>query len=82
LADDDQRHGSERGYAAGCRLDCCRTAHTQYTKEMKVKRIARGVPEHLHGTANAYNNYNCRCTPCQIAMLKHSGKQKRARNGA
>jgi hypothetical protein len=81
LTQDDERHGTERGYAAGCRLDCCRVAHTQYTKMTKVKRIARGIPERVHGTANGYNNYECRCDACQIAMLKESGRRKRARNG-
>lgn len=78
----DVRHGQESGYAAGCRLACCRAAHTVYTKMKKAERIARGIPERVHGTPNGYNNYNCRCDACQIAMLKDAGRRKRARRGA
>lgn len=82
IAADDPRHGHERGYAAGCRQECCRRAHTLYTRAKKAERIARGIPEQVHGTPNGYNNYDCRCTPCQIAMLKDSGRRKRVRHGA
>lgn len=65
----DVRHHSEKGYSAGCRLQCCKDAHTAYNRLMKIARIARGIPDHAHGTANGYNNYNCRCTPCQVATV-------------
>ena len=75
----DSRHGSERGYAAGCRLFCCRRAHNEYTQARKAERIARGIPEQVHGTPNGYNNYDCRCAPCSIAMLKQTARRKKAR---
>lgn len=69
VADDDPRHGLERGYAAGCRKPCCREAHRIYSQHKKEERIARGVPDHVHGTRNGYNNYGCHCDKCQIAMV-------------
>ena len=70
LPPDDPRHGLDIGYQAGCRQECCRDAHRVYNARKKAERIARGIPEQLHGTANCYNNYACRCTKCQIAALK------------
>lgn len=69
LDPDDPRHHTEKGYSAGCRQQCCKDAHTKYNRAMKVARIARGIPEHAHGTHNGYNNYDCRCTKCQIASI-------------
>lgn len=70
LAVDDERHGTDQGYQAGCRLACCRNAHAQYNAAKKAERIARGIPERVHGTRNGYVNYGCRCDACQIASLK------------
>jgi hypothetical protein len=77
----DVRHGSERGYAAGCRQDCCRLPHRRYTRIKKAERIAKGVPEHVHGTANGYNNYGCRCDLCQVAAVKSVAQRKKKRRG-
>lgn len=67
---DDERHGSERGYSAGCRQFCCKRAHAEFNAIRKQIRIARGIPEHAHGTTNGYSNYDCRCDACMIASLK------------
>lgn len=67
LTSNDPRHGTERGYCAGCRESCCRVAHARYNAVKKAERIARGVPDHVHGTPNGYANYACRCDACQIA---------------
>lgn len=77
LSSTDERHGTERGYAAGCRQECCREAHRVYAARKKSERIARGIPEHVHGTSNGYNNYSCTCDRCQIATVG-KGKGKRA----
>lgn len=65
----DPRHGTERGYSAGCRESCCREAHRIYSAEKKQARIARGIPDYAHGTLNGYVNYDCRCDKCQIASI-------------
>lgn len=70
LTVDDERHGTDQGYQAGCRQDCCRRAHSEYNARKKAERIARGIPERVHGTRNGYVNYGCRCDRCQIASLK------------
>ena len=63
-------HGTDQGYQAGCRLECCRTAHREYNARKKAERIARGIPLRVHGTRNGYVNYGCRCDRCKIASLK------------
>lgn len=40
---DDPRHGTNAGYIAGCRLDCCRAAATRYHKARTLDQ-ARGIP--------------------------------------
>ena len=70
LRDDDPRHGSNRGYQAGCRKFCCRLAHAAYNAERKMARGAQGVPEHVHGTRNGYVNYSCHCDRCQVASIR------------
>lgn len=42
LAPDDQRHGTRRGYGAGCRADCCHRAMIRYDK-MRRLEAARGT---------------------------------------
>jgi hypothetical protein len=69
IKEDDPRHGTNRGYGAGCRLYCCVDAHTIYSTQKKIERVARGIPERVHGTRNGYTNYGCRCTRCQISMV-------------
>lgn len=45
---DDPRHGSTRGYAQGCRLDCCREAQNTYERNRRKRRnilgITRSIP--------------------------------------
>lgn len=69
ITESDPRHGSENGYSAGCREFCCKRAHAQYNAKKKAERIARGIPEAVHGTLNGYANYGCHCVKCQIASI-------------
>ena len=41
LTSSDDRHGSETGYAAGCRLACCREQHRIYTENKRSRRAVR-----------------------------------------
>jgi hypothetical protein len=77
IPDEDSRHGTEAGYAAGCREFCCRKGHADYNAQKKAERIARGIPEDVHGTPNGYNNYSCHCDACQIGMLLHGPKRRK-----
>lgn len=40
---DDERHGSNAGYVAGCRLDCCKVAHATYRRRLRARRYLAGV---------------------------------------
>jgi len=46
LSPDDPRHGSTRGFHAGCRESCCRRAIARYEKEGRLARLngGRAVP--------------------------------------
>ena len=79
LADNDPRHGTLNGYSnLGCRCDSCRVAHTRYCAEAKLRRFARGCPEHLHGTPGGYGNYGCRCRDCTTAWTdEHRARRQR-----
>lgn len=36
MSPDDARHGAQAGYAAGCREQCCKTAHALYMAQHRV----------------------------------------------
>jgi len=38
MSADDPRHGTTRGFHAGCRLECCRRAFARYEKAKKVRK--------------------------------------------
>lgn len=83
LLADDPRHGSMNGYGnLSCRCDPCRGANSIYLGEARIRRIARGIPEHVHGTAGGYGNYGCRCAPCTNAHNEDViGRRRRQRSG-
>jgi Sigma-70, region 4 len=33
-------HGTERGYSQGCRLECCRAAHTEYARQLRMHKVS------------------------------------------
>jgi hypothetical protein len=70
IGESDPRHGTERGYSAGCRQFCCKRAHAEYNAQRKVTRKEKGIPDHVHGSRNGYVNFDCRCDACKIASIK------------
>lgn len=36
-------------------------------KAFREKNSLSPVPDRVHGTVNAYDNWNCRCEPCRQA---------------
>jgi hypothetical protein len=42
MSPDDDRHGTTRGYHAGCREACCRRAMARYEKEGRLARLRDG----------------------------------------
>lgn len=40
---DDPRHGTTKGYAAGCRRQCCRQAMSRYDKKRKLTILESGA---------------------------------------
>lgn len=42
IAPDDPRHGSNRGYLAGCTDACCKTAHADYRRNLRTRQYLHG----------------------------------------
>ena len=79
----DPRHGTLNGYTnLACRCDRCRAANTRYCAEIRLRRRARGCPDHLHGSPNGYGNYGCRCGDCTVAWRADSRDYARRRRQA
>jgi len=71
----DHPHGSNTRYRNGCRCGPCRTAATEYARQ--VRQAKQGLPagDPRHGTANGYDHWRCRCGPCNTA--KHARRNPR-----
>lgn len=41
ILSDDPRHGTNAGYIAGCREECCRTAQAAYRRSLRASRYLR-----------------------------------------
>jgi hypothetical protein len=39
MSPDDPRHGTNAGYIAGCRKECCRTPSSRYSKRLKYEHL-------------------------------------------
>lgn len=63
-------HGTAKGYNYGCRCDDCKEANRDRYREAKRRRLARPVPDHVHGSWNGYSNYGCRCSECLVACQR------------
>jgi hypothetical protein len=60
-------HGTMLSYQRGCVCGLCREANSKSAKESRVRRVERGIPDHLHGTDTGYRNWQCKCSPCKEA---------------
>lgn len=43
MTPDDPRHGTTRGYAMGCRHDCCREARNTYERNRRKRKAILGI---------------------------------------
>lgn len=69
-------HGRNIVLSRKCKCDLCKEFFHAYRKQWKAKRRAMGnIP---HG-ANAYNNYDCRCSICTREHAKKCAAQKQRR---
>lgn len=74
-----------------CRCDTCRTAHREYMRGARLRRMARRVlvdgrllaplPPDRHGRDTTYTNWRCQCEPCLRAHLD-AGRANRQRREA
>lgn len=81
------RHGIPSRYNDGCRCVACRKCNTQRQQERReyVRRLRKFVQGRwistsslaIHGTLNAYGNWQCRCIPCTEV---HCNNLKRLRD--
>jgi len=44
--------------------------------------MVRLIPNHVHGTAGGYSNWDCRCSPCTEANAAKARRAKLARTNA
>lgn len=44
LTPDDPRHGTDNGYRRGCRLDCCRKAHSNALRRQRRRKPRISLP--------------------------------------
>lgn len=60
------QHGKYSTYQNhSCRCDECKAAWREYIRDVRARRIARGIPESVVHNANTYNNWGCRCQVCR-----------------
>lgn len=50
MSPDDERHGSTRGHAAGCREACCREARNADERRRRKQREVLGIERRIDGT--------------------------------
>lgn len=72
LTVNDDRHGTPRGYALGCRDRCCTSAAAIDRRRTRIKAREKGLApdDPRHGSINAYTNWGCRCERCRAASTK------------
>lgn len=76
-------HGTPERYRQECRCEPCRTANTQYNRELRMSKEAPN-----HGTDSGYRNYGCRCIHCTRAHTvaqrdrRAQARRKRPRRGS
>jgi hypothetical protein len=63
-------HGKASTYQSGCRCGDCYRAYSAKQRVWKDRHKEVGIPLHVHGTRNGYQNYDCRCAPCKAAASK------------
>lgn len=44
MTPDDPRHGTNKGYLAGCDDTCCKTAHADYRRDLRTRQYLNGGP--------------------------------------
>lgn len=75
LTDDDERHGTNSGYANfGCRCTECVTARKEYTRMRKANPKPRAKTA-VHGSESKYAR-GCRCTECKAAKATANRRRK------
>ena len=60
-----------------CSQRCRATRKTQQRTQSRQRAMARGCPDHLHGTASGYTDYKCPCTKCR-AWARHYQRGRRS----
>lgn len=60
------KHGASQ-YRAGCRCEVCRDGHRIHQQRLREAARWKEIPESVHGTANGYGYWDCRCEFCRAA---------------
>jgi len=76
-------HGTNAGFARGCRCEPCVQAHRAYHREYSARRRSEGIPTENHGTPYGYqlgckNREQCPTEPtCADASLAEENRRRR-----
>lgn len=62
-----EQHGTRHAYNKGCRCKLCTEIATITHQRQIEDNRKKSIPNHVHGTANGYRYWSCRCTPCTRA---------------
>jgi hypothetical protein len=68
-----------------CRCDRCRADHLarcHTERQRRVQLLADGLANPTHGKDSTYNNFGCRCGPCNQAHADVSAQQYLRRKAA
>lgn len=69
----DIPHGSHNCYVTrGCRCGLCMEGNAAYQRDgnrSRHRRMVAGEISPVHGRADTYRNYMCRCAPCLAAHM-------------
>lgn len=64
----DTRKHNRSTYTEGCRCKRCKKAAAFYQRQRRQANADGGhVPDHVHGSANGYTYWGCRCIACMDA---------------
>lgn len=65
-----------------CSRECLNKRKAQQRKETKKRAIARGCPDHMHGTLTGATHYECHCAQCKKWWRDYQRARRAAQKAA
>ena len=60
-----------------CSQECHRQRKNVQREETRQRAVARGCPDHLHGTSTGYSHYRCSCAVCKLWARTYKQSQRK-----